>query len=393
MQLDIFCELQRARPWTREFEATLIDESLDQAKLADELGYGCWWQVEHHGASEFSLSSMPELFNVSIAHLTKNIHIGHSGVLAPFGINHPIRVAERAAYLDIVSRGRLEMGLARSSGKEWDHFDIDGDESRAQMMDLFAMLPKMWADGTFSWNNSRITIPEINVVPKPHQRPRPRLWQTATSADAFRFAGRMGVGAIGVTLLTPLSTVTELRNSHQAGLAEADLTVDGPVNDQLGMFTFTHCSKSRQETLRAGVCESVLWYMNSMGPVFNVPRSNVISMLRGNLLSGDANLSVKDQKMSDEDMDPNDPVPVIRLMNRQALGMPLDPEEVLETLLREDSIIIGDPQTCLKKIQNYTDLKVDRLLCFHQFGYLDHQDVMSSIRLMGEKVIPNLTKT
>src|SRR5437879_12767038 len=64
VQLDIFCELERAEPkWSREGEAGLIADSLAQAKLADDLGYGCWWTVEHHGCGEFSLSSTPELLN------------------------------------------------------------------------------------------------------------------------------------------------------------------------------------------------------------------------------------------------------------------------------------------------------------------------------------------
>ena len=70
MILDVFCELERAAPWTRENERELILQSLEQARLADELGYGCWWSVEHHGAGSFSLSSTPELFNTLVAQAT-----------------------------------------------------------------------------------------------------------------------------------------------------------------------------------------------------------------------------------------------------------------------------------------------------------------------------------
>ena len=77
----------------------------DQAKIAEDLGYNCWWSVEHHGAGEFSLSSTPEMFNVALAMSTKRLRIGHSGVLTPFQINHPLRVAERAAFVDLLSDG------------------------------------------------------------------------------------------------------------------------------------------------------------------------------------------------------------------------------------------------------------------------------------------------
>ena len=99
MQIDIFCEMQRPRElWGDDaYEHTLIEETLEQAQLADELGYGCWWQVEHHGSVEFSYSSAPELMLATIAQRTQNLRLGHSAVLAPHRFNHPIRVAERAA--------------------------------------------------------------------------------------------------------------------------------------------------------------------------------------------------------------------------------------------------------------------------------------------------------
>ena len=129
--LDIFSELQRALPPGQvadaAFEGRILEDAIEQAKLADALGFGCWWTVEHHGATEFSYSSSPEMMLAVLAQHTERIHLGHSGVLAPFNINHPLRVAERAAFLDQVSGGRLELGLARSGGTEWEAFEVDPD--------------------------------------------------------------------------------------------------------------------------------------------------------------------------------------------------------------------------------------------------------------------------
>ena len=116
MKLDMFCEMMKPKMFFGEGqEHTLIRETLEQARLADELGYGCWWQVEHHAAPRFSYSSAPEIMLTAIACQTRRIRIGHAAVLAPFEINHPIRVAERAAFLDHMSGGRLELGLSRST--------------------------------------------------------------------------------------------------------------------------------------------------------------------------------------------------------------------------------------------------------------------------------------
>ena len=113
MKFDIFCEIQRAYPWHGENEASLFQEILEQARAADEAGFTAWWQVEHHGAPEFSYSAAPELVLTAIAMATKRLRVGHAGVLAPFAINSPLRVAERGATLDVLSGGRFEMGLAK----------------------------------------------------------------------------------------------------------------------------------------------------------------------------------------------------------------------------------------------------------------------------------------
>ena len=86
-------------------ERNRFRQAIEQAVLADESGYGRWWQVEHHGAGEFSLSSAPELLLTAISQHTSRIRLGHSAVLAPAPFNHPIRVAERAATLDQLSDG------------------------------------------------------------------------------------------------------------------------------------------------------------------------------------------------------------------------------------------------------------------------------------------------
>lgn len=392
MLIDIFHELQRAQPWTRDYERQLIADTLSQARLADSLDYGCWWSVEHHGAVDFSLSSTPELMNVLIAEQTERIRIGHSGVLSPFAINHPVRIAERSAFLDIRSGGRLELGLARSAGAEWDTFSVDGPRTRAEMAEVFRMLPHLWNDVPFSWDSELIKIPPRNVVPKPLQRPHPPLWQTCTSAEAFHMAGTLGLGAIGVTLLTPLENLNVLHDAYRQGLAECREPAGEFVNESFAIFTFVHCAESRQAAVRSRAAEGVLWYINQMPRVFESPRHFLVDGIRGQLQPGNEDVWVS--RGADEiqsDMDPDDPVPVIRLLNRQALGHELDPEEVLEALEPSDSMVIGDVDTCLAKMKKYADFGVDRLLTFQSFGWLAHDDVLASMRRIGEEIVPVLT--
>ncbi|MEZ7979696.1 MAG: LLM class flavin-dependent oxidoreductase [Myxococcota bacterium] len=394
MILDIFSELQRAIPKDQvgdaDFEGRVLRDAIEQAKLADELGFGCWWTVEHHGAKEFSYSSSPEMMLAVLSQHTERIHLGHSGVLAPFAINHPIRIAERAAFLDQVSGGRLELGLARSGGTEWETFEVDPDSSREQLREAMQMIPAMWTQDEFEWNSEFATIPKRNVVPKPIQSPHPPLWQTSTSPESFYMAGSMGVGVLGTTLVSPLSTLATLLSEYDRGLAEAS-PVGSFVNAQRSVFTFMHCAETREDAISSGAAEAILWFINAAPAVFHVPRNTWIDAIRGDLKdsapSSDTALSAPEVY---DDLDLNDPVPVIALLNRQLAGEQLDPVEVFEVMEAIESVIIGDPDACEKKLRGYADVGCDRLMCLMQMGGVSQESVLKSIRLTGELLIPRL---
>src|ERR1700746_1877009 len=106
MKFGIFYEHQLPRPWTDGAEHRLFQEALDQVELADRLGIDYAGEVEHHFLEEYSHSSRPEVCLAACSQRTKNIRRGHGSVLQPPGYNHPARVAERIAPLDLVSNGR-----------------------------------------------------------------------------------------------------------------------------------------------------------------------------------------------------------------------------------------------------------------------------------------------
>ena len=260
MIVDIFSELQRAHPMEAGGEHRIVADAIEQAKLADACGYGCWWNVEHHGATEFSYSSAPELMPVLLSQHTERLRFGHSGILAPFRINHPLRVAERVAFADQASGGRLEVGLARSGGNEWDTFGVDPDTSRDQLREALHMLPRMWTESSFKWESELLTIPERNVVPKPVQDPHPPLWQTCTSPESFEMAGELGVGALATTLLSPLDSLRELLRllREGPGAHAALLTADQPTALRLHLRPLcgVEAGCDRERRRRSGACGS-----------------------------------------------------------------------------------------------------------------------------------------
>jgi alkanesulfonate monooxygenase SsuD/methylene tetrahydromethanopterin reductase-like flavin-dependent oxidoreductase (luciferase family) len=115
MKFGIFYEHQLPRPWNDGDELKLFQDALDQVELADKLGIDFAWEVEHHFLEEYSHSSSPEVFLAACSQRTQNIRLGHGIVLMPPKYNHPARVAERIATLDLVSKGRIEFGNLRRS--------------------------------------------------------------------------------------------------------------------------------------------------------------------------------------------------------------------------------------------------------------------------------------
>jgi len=392
LAIDIFSELQKADPKDPSHEHQVYSDALEQARLADQQGFGCWWTVEHHGATRFSYSSVPEMMLGAIAMQTENIRLGHSGVLAPFNINHPIRVAERAAFIDILSRGRMELGLARSGGTEWDAFGIDPDQSRNQLREATRMIPRMWTEDSFEWDSPLLQIPERNVLPKPYQDPHPPLWQTSTSPASFRMAGELGVGVLATTLFTPLHTLRAMFAEYEEGLVDAK-PAGLFVNDQKAVFTFMHCAETRKEAIASRAAESALWFLNAAPEVFRVPRAVWIDAIRGDVASDDprASQSVDAAEIQGE-IDLNDPVPVIRLLNRQLAGQHIAPEEAFEVLHEIESVVIGDIDDCRKKMAGYREIGINRLMGLMSYGFVAQEDVLRSIRTIGEVLIPEFAE-
>ena len=392
MLLDIFSEVQTASSSESVDARRLYAQLIEQAVEADRQGFGCWWAVEHHTSPPFSFSSSPEMILAVLAQHTQRIRLGTSGILSPFEINHPARVAERTALVDVLSDGRLELGLARSGGAEWETFGVDPETTRRQLEESLRMIPRIWAGAGFRWQSELLTVPERDFVPRPLQRPHPPLWQTVSGPDSCRMAGRLGVGLLGSCALTPLAHVERTLADYEAGLAECEPAGEF-VNDQRAVFTLVHCAESRDQAIESRAGEAALWFMNAAPEVFRVPRASWVDLLRGAVGRGAASgplLDAPEAPPTQEELD--DPVPVIALMNRQRAGQVLDPQEVFEALEPLDTAIIGDVESCREKLEKFAALGVDRLMCLMDFGALPHARVMESIRLAGKHLIPALAR-
>jgi alkanesulfonate monooxygenase SsuD/methylene tetrahydromethanopterin reductase-like flavin-dependent oxidoreductase (luciferase family) len=395
MKFDMFYEIQHAPPFVPDHERVLFEETMEQARVSDRAGYEAWWQVEHNATPQFSYSSAPDLWLAAVALNTKRIRVGHAGIIARFAVNHPLRVGARTGTLDLLSNGRLECGLAVSGAREWLSYGAPLDNSAEEYQEFFEMLPKLWTEEFFQWGSKNIKIPRRAVVPKPIQKPHPPLWQTAGSPQSFRAAGRRGIGVLGLTIMNPIESMKNLLDEYEAGIAECKQPVGHFMNKQKAVFTFVHVAESRKKAIENGAAWSALWYV-LMGPKsFQGPLSAYFNLFKmAAHPTSNSSSDYKQRILADGEPDPTnlepepDDIEVVSILKLMAKGEKVSFERAHECLEQIDSIVIGDPDECRAKFQKYADIGTDRMMCMMQFGSIPHKEVIRSIELCSEHMIP-----
>src|SRR5438445_7797440 len=168
MRFGIFYEHQLPRPWTEGGELKLFQDALAQVELADRLGIDYVWEVEHHFLEQYSHSSAPEVFLAAASQRTQRVRLGHGIVQLPPAFNHPARVVERAAMLDLVSGGRVDLGTGEASSQaELGGFGVVRDQKREQWEEALDAVARMFVEEPFAGVEGRhIQMPPRNVMPK-----------------------------------------------------------------------------------------------------------------------------------------------------------------------------------------------------------------------------------
>ena len=205
MKFGIFLEIQHPRPWTEGSEQQLFQNTIEQIELADELGIDHVWEVEHHFLEEYSHSSAPEIVLAAAARNTKRIRLGHGIVAMPPNYNHPARVAERIATLDLVSGGRVVFGTGETASRsELEGYGVPLEHKRAMWLEATEQAANMLAlDPYPGYDGEYFSMPCRNIVPKAVQRPHPPMWMACSNREAVRLAGRRGLGVLCFSFLPP----------------------------------------------------------------------------------------------------------------------------------------------------------------------------------------------
>lgn len=318
----------------------LYAEMLEEINIAEELGFESAWLTEHHFLSDGYCPSLL-VTAAAIAARTRKILIGTGVLLLP--LHNPIKVAEDAAVVDLISGGRLILGLGLGYRKEeFEGFGASLKERRGRMEEGIEILQKSWADEPFSFQGRYYQYENINVTPKPVQKPIP-IWIGAFTEPAIRRAARIGaplyVPAIGI-----IPIIKQLFDLHSSLLKEYGRN---PDDFEKPLVREVYVSNEKGDTVWEKIKEHGTYTAKGYAAWGSMVDRD------GNLLS-----------------DPNDPI--------------------LYDLAKEQSIF-GTPEECIEAINRYKEaLPIDNLICRFNFPGICHEEAIRSMKLFAEKVMPNI---
>ena len=385
MKFGLLYETQRPYQGTDIDWNALYKETLAQCELADQVGFDNLWFVEHHFLTGFSGSPCPEVLFGALSQITKQIRIGFGVCILPY--HHPVRVAERVAMVDQLTDGRVEFGTGRSNAYEQMGLGIDPRETRERWEESISMLPKIWQSDEFSYEGKFWSVPSRRVLPKPYQKPHPRMYLACTQADSFRFAAEKGIGVLSSASYAT-SVLTEHVKNYRENIKNAE-PVGAFVNNFWGNNVHAFCGPDNQEARelcaqsmktffgpdkpyiagRVGAYEELL---EAWGGVPDHLQADFGRWLRQ---SDDAHKEQAEQAGLSLDAGPG--------AARAAVAQ-LD----ADTLCDRGVIIGGDPESCIKAIQMYEEIGVDQVMMIMQTETIPHEKVMSSIEMFGKHVFP-----
>ncbi len=385
MKFGLLYETQRPYEGTDIDWNALYKETLEQCELADQVGFDNLWFVEHHFLTGFSGSPCPEVLFGALSQITKQIRIGFGVCILPY--HHPVRVAERVAMVDQLTDGRVEFGTGRSNAYEQMGLGIDPRETRERWEESISMLPKIWQSDEFSYEGKFWSVPSRRVLPKPYQKPHPRMYLACTQTDSFRFAAEKGIGVLSSASYAT-SILAEHVKTYRENIKNAD-PVGAFVNNFWGNNVHAFCGPDNQEARelcaqsmktffgpdkpyiagRVGAYEELL---EAWGGVPDHLQADFGRWLRQ---SDDAHKQQAEEAGLSLDAGPG--------AARAAVAQ-LD----ADTLCDRGVIIGGDPESCKKAIQMYEEIGVDQVMMIMQTETIPHEKVMGSIEMFGQHVFP-----
>jgi alkanesulfonate monooxygenase SsuD/methylene tetrahydromethanopterin reductase-like flavin-dependent oxidoreductase (luciferase family) len=360
MRFGLFYQIQVPKPWSDDSELKRIHEALDQITYAEEMGFDSVWFSEHHFRPVWSHNSAPDLTLAAVSQRTSRIRLGIGVVLAP--IHHPLHTAARMATLDILSRGRVDVGLGRTGYPyQLTPYGAHLQDTRGMWNEFAELLPRMWTEELFEYDGTYYKIPPREVLPKPVQKPHPPLWSACSSDETARLTGRLGFGALFGSEGGP-DKVEQLMGLYNDAMQDSQAA---HRTRRAALMTAGYCHEDRKMVQQRGT-ELVGWYMEQQRE-------------RARLVWRDFDPSTvppdyqgyynRDQRLANGPY-PDDPTP----------------QQVVE---KGTSFCVGTPDDCIRFIETYEALGIEEVFPLCAIGPARHEEVMNTLRLYGQYVIPH----
>jgi alkanesulfonate monooxygenase SsuD/methylene tetrahydromethanopterin reductase-like flavin-dependent oxidoreductase (luciferase family)/putative sterol carrier protein len=373
MRFGIFYEHQMPRPWAEDAEEKLLNDALEQVGLADRVGIDYVWEVEHHFLEEYSHSSAPEVFLAAASQRTKNIRLGHGIVQIPPGFNHPARVAERVATLDLVSGGRVEFGTGESSSQvELGAFGVDRDTKRQQWEESIDAITRMFVEEPFCGYDGRWTsMPPRSVIPKPKQKPHPPLWVACSRRETILMAARRGIGALTFAFIEPEQAKEWVDEYHALIASEECVPAGFAVNPSFAVVLPMMCHSDEETAIERGIDGAHFFgYSLAHYYVFGDHQPGITNVW-DEFQAKRAGYGFAREIINADD---------------GPLGV-----KILEQGLGSLRGAIGTPDQLTELIARYRDVGVDQVIFVSQAGPNKHEHICESLELFGKKVLPKFT--
>jgi alkanesulfonate monooxygenase SsuD/methylene tetrahydromethanopterin reductase-like flavin-dependent oxidoreductase (luciferase family) len=322
---------------------------LDDATYADALGYDSFWLTEHHFEPFGGLLSAPAVVLGSVAQRTSRIRLGIAVSLLP--LHHPLALAEQWATVDVLSGGRLDLGIGKGFSRwEYTNFGVRFEEASERFDEALDVMLTAWQPGRFDFDGQYYRFRDVQVLPKPVQQPHPRLWASAVrTRDSYEWAGRRGYDLLTAPFMMDRARLREYLDLYHGTLADAG---HSPAGKEVLGNLHVCVAPTRAEAVEAAA------------PCF--ARMNA---------ARDAALS----------RDPSFPGP------RPSGPHGGSPTAAVEELIRNARTLVGSPEDCVRNLEVLRDeLGVTHVIGTFHFGGMPRETVRRSMELFMREVAPHL---
>jgi luciferase family oxidoreductase group 1 len=314
---------------------------IELAQAAEALGFHSTWLAEHH-FSTYGYLSRPVQLATYIAAKTTRLRVGTAVIVVP--LHHPLVVAEEIATLDVVSGGRLDIGLGRGyQHYEFERFGFELDAGRKRWDESIDIIFRAFEGKPFTYEGKHFTFPETSTFPQPVQKPHPPVWITAQSPYAVEAAVRRGFNVLTGGFGVPVSQLGEYGRLFNKVVADVKPKRTPRISVQRPVYVTDSAAEARD------VVEHARWNMR-------------------------VTLSLRNHKE--------------RVENGVAIPVPGESEPDIDTLL-EHMLIIGTPDTCIRQIRRLREeVGITHFNANFWFGDLEHKRVLRSMERFSKEVMP-----